>query len=86
MEIMLDEANAHTSVKDLDFRFTVIAWLNNFILHLKCSFADGFALSCSPDGKFLVSVGSGDPGRVWDVTSSTPLVALSFENVSNNRN
>ena len=30
MEIMLDEANAHASVKDLDFRFTVIAWLNNF--------------------------------------------------------
>ncbi|PSR88333.1 SEC12-like protein [Actinidia chinensis var. chinensis] len=53
MEIMLDEANAHASVKDLDF---------------------------SPDGKFLVSVGSGGPGRVWDVTSSTPVVALSKEN------
>ncbi|GFZ18311.1 SEC12P-like 2 protein [Actinidia rufa] len=53
MEIMLDEANAYASVKDLDF---------------------------SPDGKFLVSVGSGGPGRVWDVTSSTPVVALSKEN------
>ncbi|XAR72249.1 hypothetical protein NMG60_11018826 [Bertholletia excelsa] len=53
MEIILDEANAHSSVKDLDF---------------------------SPDGKFLVSVGSGGPGRIWDVTSSSLVASLSREN------
>ncbi|GMP93585.1 hypothetical protein CsSME_00043350 [Camellia sinensis var. sinensis] len=53
MEIILDEANAHTSVKDLDF---------------------------SPDGKFLVSVGGGGPGRIWDVTALTPVASLSKEN------
>ncbi|KAL6967177.1 hypothetical protein U1Q18_032979 [Sarracenia purpurea var. burkii] len=53
MEIILDEANAHASVKDLDF---------------------------SPDGKFLVSVGSGGPGRVWDLTSSMPVASLLKEN------
>ncbi|CAL5430695.1 unnamed protein product [Camellia sinensis] len=53
MEIILDKANAHTSVKDLDF---------------------------SPDGKFLVSVGGGGPGRIWDVTSLTPVASLSKEN------
>ncbi|XP_057765626.1 SEC12-like protein 2 isoform X2 [Salvia miltiorrhiza] len=47
MESILSEANAHSSVKDLDF---------------------------SPDGKFLVSVGSG-PGRIWDVSSSSSSVA-----------
>ena len=31
----------------------------------------GSVMSCSPDGKFLVSLGSGGPGRVWDLTSST---------------
>ncbi|THG00129.1 hypothetical protein TEA_006932 [Camellia sinensis var. sinensis] len=40
-------------------------------------------LDFSPDGKFLVSVGSSGPGRVWDVTSSTPVASLSKENVSN---
>ncbi|KAF5939219.1 hypothetical protein HYC85_023478 [Camellia sinensis] len=63
MEIILDEANAHTSVKDLDFRFS---W--------------GLAMSCSPDGKFLVSVGGGGPGRIWDVTALTPVASLSKEN------
>ncbi|XP_047340662.1 SEC12-like protein 2 [Impatiens glandulifera] len=53
MELKLDEAKAHASIKDLHF---------------------------SPDGKFLVSVGSGGPGRVWDVESSTPVAALSKEN------
>uniref|UniRef100_A0A5B6ZBN3 Putative SEC12-like protein 2 n=2 Tax=Davidia involucrata TaxID=16924 RepID=A0A5B6ZBN3_DAVIN len=53
METILDQADAHASVKDLDF---------------------------SPDGKFLVSVGSGSPGRVWDVTSSTPVASLPKEN------
>ncbi|KAF7140465.1 hypothetical protein RHSIM_Rhsim06G0241000 [Rhododendron simsii] len=52
MEIILDEANSHASVKDLDF---------------------------SPDGKFLVSVGSGGPGRVWDVTSSKLVASLPKE-------
>ncbi|KAH7832856.1 hypothetical protein Vadar_000702 [Vaccinium darrowii] len=52
MEIILDEAKAHASVKDLDF---------------------------SPDGKFLVSVGSGGPGRVWDVTSSKTVASLPKE-------
>ncbi|XP_028097209.1 SEC12-like protein 2 isoform X5 [Camellia sinensis] len=37
-------------------------------------------LDFSPDGKFLVSVGSSGPGRVWDVTSSTPVASLSKEN------
>lgn len=52
MEISLDEANAHASVKDLDF---------------------------SPDGKFLVSVGSG-PCRIWDVSKSTSVASLMKEN------
>lgn len=52
MEVILDEANAHTSVKSLDF---------------------------SPDGKFLISMGSG-PGRVWDVASSTAIASLTKEN------
>lgn len=43
MEVTLHEAQAHASVKDLDF---------------------------SPDGRFLVSLGSGGPCRVWDVRSS----------------
>ncbi|KAF7147824.1 hypothetical protein RHSIM_Rhsim03G0184600 [Rhododendron simsii] len=36
-------------------------------------------LDFSPDGKFLVSVGSGGPGRLWDVTSSKPVASLSKE-------
>nr|XP_009784441.1 PREDICTED: SEC12-like protein 2 [Nicotiana sylvestris]XP_016458355.1 PREDICTED: SEC12-like protein 2 [Nicotiana tabacum] len=52
MEISLDEANAHASVKDLDF---------------------------SPDGNFLVSVGSG-PCRIWDVSKSTSVASLMKEN------
>ncbi|KAJ0494890.1 putative transcription factor WD40-like family [Helianthus annuus] len=35
--------------------------------------------SCSPDGKYLVSVGSG-PGRVWDISSSIAKASLSKEN------
>uniref|UniRef100_A0A2P2KSL5 Uncharacterized protein n=1 Tax=Rhizophora mucronata TaxID=61149 RepID=A0A2P2KSL5_RHIMU len=53
MEIILNEAQAHKSVKDLCF---------------------------SPDGKFLVSLGTRGPGRVWDVTSSTVVTSLSIEN------
>lgn len=53
MENVLSEAQAHTTVKDLDF---------------------------SPDGKFLVSLGSGGPGRVWDLTSSTAVASLPKEN------
>ncbi|KAJ9560509.1 hypothetical protein OSB04_005669 [Centaurea solstitialis] len=33
----------------------------------------------SPDGKFLVSVGSGGPGRVWDISSSTNKASLAKE-------
>lgn len=40
-------------------------------------------LSCSPDGKFLVSLGQSGPGRVWDVTSSTVVASLPTEKVSN---
>ncbi|PWA44063.1 SEC12P-like 2 protein [Artemisia annua] len=36
-------------------------------------------LDFSPDGKFLVSVGSG-PGRVWDISSSTAKASLPKEN------
>ncbi|KAJ9135779.1 hypothetical protein P3X46_032921 [Hevea brasiliensis] len=53
MEIILNEAEAHASLKDLSF---------------------------SPDGKFLVSLGSRGPGRVWDVTSSTVVASLSKDN------
>lgn len=49
MESILDESNAHASVKDLSF---------------------------SPEGKFLASVGSSGPGRIWDIASSTPIAAL----------
>ncbi|KAF3432184.1 hypothetical protein FNV43_RR26923 [Rhamnella rubrinervis] len=53
MDIILDEAQAHTTVKDLDF---------------------------SPDGKLLVSLGSGGPCRVWDITSSAVVASLQKEN------
>lgn len=43
----------------------------------------GSVTSCSPDGKFLVSLGSGGPGRVWDLTSSTAVASLPKENVRN---
>ncbi|KAI7754252.1 hypothetical protein M8C21_018011 [Ambrosia artemisiifolia] len=36
-------------------------------------------LDFSPDGKFLVSVGSGGPGRVWDLSSSTFKASLPKE-------
>lgn len=49
MDSILDESNAHASVKDLSF---------------------------SPDGKFLASVGSSGPGRIWEIASSTPVAAL----------
>ncbi|KAL3824260.1 hypothetical protein ACJIZ3_020289 [Penstemon smallii] len=54
METAIDEANAHASVKDLDF---------------------------SPDGKFLISVGSGSgsPGRIWNVSTSTSIASLPKE-------
>ncbi|KAK7362559.1 hypothetical protein VNO77_04675 [Canavalia gladiata] len=53
MEIILNESNAHSSLKDLHF---------------------------SSDGKLLVSLGSGGPCRVWDVSSSIVLASLSNEN------
>ncbi|KAJ1385090.1 WD40/YVTN repeat-like-containing domain superfamily [Sesbania bispinosa] len=53
MEIILNESNAHSTVKDLHF---------------------------SSDGKLLVSLGSGGPCRVWDVSSSIVLASLSNEN------
>lgn len=94
MEIILDEAKAHASVKDLDFRFTVVASLNLFstfeshcwkVLDFNYNFWQLISvMSCSPDGKFLVSVGSGGPGRVWDVTSSKTVASLPKEHVSNN--
>lgn len=39
--------------------------------------------SCSPDGKYLVSLGNSGPARVWGVTSSTVIASLPKENVSN---
>ncbi|KAF5751841.1 putative Prolactin regulatory element-binding protein [Tripterygium wilfordii] len=53
MEVLLHDAQAHSSVKDLSF---------------------------SPDGKFLISLGRGGPGRVWDVSSSTVVASLQKEN------
>ncbi|KAF5727665.1 hypothetical protein HS088_TW22G01361 [Tripterygium wilfordii] len=53
MEVLLHEAQAHSSVKDLSF---------------------------SPDGKFLISLGRGGPGRVWDVSSSMVVASLPKEN------
>ncbi|XP_057961537.1 SEC12-like protein 2 isoform X2 [Malania oleifera] len=53
MEIILDQSDVYTAVKDLDF---------------------------SPDGKFLASLGSGGPCRVWDATSSTLVASLPKEN------
>ncbi|KAF2316780.1 hypothetical protein GH714_042121 [Hevea brasiliensis] len=53
MEIILNEAEAHASLKHLCF---------------------------SPDGKFLVSLGSRGPGRVWNMTSSTVVASLSKDN------
>ncbi|TKY59026.1 SEC12 protein 2 [Spatholobus suberectus] len=53
MEVILNESNAHSSVKDLHF---------------------------SSDGKLLVSLVSGGPCRVWDVSSSIVLASLSNEN------
>ncbi|KAJ6807876.1 SEC12-like protein 2 [Iris pallida] len=52
MEIIIDENDAHTSVKDLDF---------------------------SSDSKYLVSLWSSGPCRVWDLTSSTVAASLSRE-------
>ncbi|KAL8225549.1 hypothetical protein R6Q57_018106 [Mikania cordata] len=37
-------------------------------------------LDFSPDAQFLVSVGSGGPGRVWDLSSSTLKASLPKEN------
>ncbi|WOH15566.1 hypothetical protein DCAR_0935108 [Daucus carota subsp. sativus] len=33
-------------------------------------------LAFSPDGRFLASVGSSGPGRVWDIASSAPIASL----------
>lgn len=95
MEIVFSEAKAHTTVKQLDFRFVTIEALGGkkqeggkkkkistfFICN---AVGDGVAwLSCSPDGKFLVSLGQSGPGRVWDVPSSTVVASLPTEKVSN---
>lgn len=89
METTLDESSGHSSVKDLDFRFYVLALLleldiafellegNDFIHELNTM---PLIESCSPDGKFLVSVGSG-PGRIWNVASSKSIASLPKENV-----
>ncbi|KAJ0094748.1 hypothetical protein Patl1_15318 [Pistacia atlantica] len=65
LEIVLNESEAHTSVKDLTFRF----------------FTEGLAsFSYGPDGKFLVSLGKRGPGRVWDITSASIVASLPTEN------
>ncbi|KAG6476708.1 SEC12-like protein 2 [Zingiber officinale] len=56
MENILDQSDAHTTVKDLDF---------------------------SSNGKFLVSLGSSGPCRVWDLTSSTVTASLARESGEN---
>lgn len=45
------------------------------------NFIFGWFLICSIDGKYLVSVGSGCPCKVWDVTSSEAVAALPQQNV-----
>ncbi|TQD71827.1 hypothetical protein C1H46_042638 [Malus baccata] len=82
MEIILDEAKAHTTMKQLDFRSAILATLKNLLcMSFICKVvADDLAwLSCSPDGKFLISLGDRGPGRVWDVTSSTVVASLPAE-------
>ena len=37
--------------------------------------------SCSPDGRFLASVGSSGPGMVWDIASSAPIASLKTKKV-----
>ncbi|KAJ0868005.1 putative transcription factor WD40-like family [Helianthus annuus] len=62
--LILDAPKAHTSVKNLD----------SIPFH-----ETNATLDFSPDGKYLVSVGSG-PGRVWDISSSIAKASLSKEN------
>ncbi|KAJ0094123.1 hypothetical protein Patl1_15409 [Pistacia atlantica] len=63
LEVVLNESEAHTSVKDLTFSSPDgLAWF-----------------SYSPDGNFLVSLGKRGPGRVWDVTSASVVASLPTE-------
>lgn len=85
MENIVDQADAHTSVKDLDFRFIEVL---NFNLSTTSNMFYGRGILtkmysiviCSPDGKFLASVGSG-PCRIWDVSKSISAASLMKENV-----
>lgn len=43
--------------------------------------SDTLVVRCSPDGKFLASVGGSGPGRIWDVESSSSKASLPKENV-----
>ncbi|KAF7147648.1 hypothetical protein RHSIM_Rhsim03G0185500 [Rhododendron simsii] len=63
-----------------DGKLRVFKWPSmEIILDVSNAHASLKDLDFSPDGKFLVSVGSGGPGRVWDVTSSKPVASLSKE-------
>ncbi|KAF7131744.1 hypothetical protein RHSIM_Rhsim09G0049500 [Rhododendron simsii] len=63
-----------------DGKFRVFKWPSmEIILDEANSHASAKDLDFNPDGKFLVSVGSGGPGRVWDVTSSKPVASLPKE-------
>ncbi|KAG5558576.1 hypothetical protein RHGRI_008502 [Rhododendron griersonianum] len=63
-----------------DGKLRVFKWPSmEIILDVSNAHASVKDLDFSPDGKFLVSVGSGGPGRVWDVTSSKAVASLSKE-------
>ncbi|KAE9450652.1 hypothetical protein C3L33_17448, partial [Rhododendron williamsianum] len=63
-----------------DGKLRVFHWPSmEIILDVSNAHASVKDLDFSPDGKFLVSVGSGGPGRVWDVTSSKPVASLPKE-------
>ncbi|KAG5558580.1 hypothetical protein RHGRI_008505 [Rhododendron griersonianum] len=60
-----------------DGKLRVFKWPSmEIILDVSNAHASVKDLDFSPDGKFLVSVGSGGPGRVWDVTSSKAVASL----------
>ncbi|MFS7889154.1 putative WD40/YVTN repeat-like-containing domain superfamily [Helianthus anomalus] len=80
MALILDAPKAHTSVKNLDFRLTLVSSSGfRFLFLLILSDVYWCFICLRPDGKYFVSVGSG-PGRVWDISLSIAKASLSKEN------